>query len=339
MSLRELYEAVLIEVNKESAPNITLDDFNYMANKAVYQYVNKRYNIYDISQQTTDDLRVLKATAVLPVTATPYSEKFQFITEDFPQGFIDNFTFMHATYQVELPDDYFHLLNCECFYKVNFTHKCNNQGEVARAKATRLTADAWNQVVDNFWNRPTYNRPYYYIHNVNTSTSVPTNPVDISKRGTDKVGVQNSNSIGSDAYDISEQLQDPFKTIDISGFITDSGVTYPQKHAQVRYGNASKVLMEIRYGEDDSVYKLFAVMVDYIKAPQHLRLTQTQLDKTLDTSQILEFPDYVCQEITNELVHIIMENQMDPKLQTHPLVSQSIANPAQQQAPETQQQN
>jgi hypothetical protein len=29
--------------------------------------MNKRYNIYDTNQQTTDDLGVLKGTAILPV--------------------------------------------------------------------------------------------------------------------------------------------------------------------------------------------------------------------------------------------------------------------------------
>jgi len=33
---RQLYEAVLIELNKENAPNLLLEDFNYFANKAIY---------------------------------------------------------------------------------------------------------------------------------------------------------------------------------------------------------------------------------------------------------------------------------------------------------------
>ena len=90
---------------------------------------------------------------------------------------------------------------------------------------------------------------------------------------------------------------------------------------------------------DDSVFKLNKVYIDYIKAPQNIRLTQEQIDFTEDTSQILEYPDYVCQEIANELVHLIMENISDQRLQTHPVVSQSIANPAQQQTePVAQQQ-
>lgn len=99
-----------------------------------------------------------------------------------------------------------------------------------------------------------------------------------------------------------------------------------------RYGNTSKVRCEIRYGKDSSLFDLQRIQIDYLKAPQFIRLTQEQLDRTEDTSQIMEFPDYVCQEIINELTHIMMENQSDPRLNNHLPLSQSIANPAQQQA-------
>ena len=36
---------------------------------------------------------------------------------------------------------------------------------------------------------------------------------------------------------------------------------------------------------------------------------------TEDTSQIMEFPDYVCQEIINELTTLIMARDADPRLQ------------------------
>jgi len=44
----------------------------------------------------------------------------------------------------------------------------------------------------------------------------------------------------------------------------------------------------------------------------------------------MEYPDYICQEIINELVTIIMENSGDARLQNHLAVSQSIASPTQQ---------
>lgn len=105
-----------------------------------------------------------------------------------------------------------------------------------------------------------------------------------------------------------------------------------EREAKYRSINPSKVRMEIRYGADDSVFKLKKVRVDYLKTPQYVRLTQDQLDRTRDTSQILEFPDYVCQEIINELVHLLMENSGDARLQTHIPISNTIANPAAQAA-------
>ena len=65
MTARQVFEATLIELSKIQAPALKLYEFNYLFNKAINQYINKVYNVYDINQQTTDDLRVLKATAYL----------------------------------------------------------------------------------------------------------------------------------------------------------------------------------------------------------------------------------------------------------------------------------
>jgi hypothetical protein len=46
-------------------------------------------------------------------------------------------------------------------------------------------------------------------------------------------------------------------------------------------------------------------------------LTQEQIDLTEDTSQIMEFPDYVNQEIINELVHLVMLRTQAPGLGDH----------------------
>ena len=98
-----------------------------------------------------------------------------------------------------------------------------------------------------------------------------------------------------------------------------------------RYGNKSKVRMEIRYGFNNSIFTLSKVYVDYVKAPKYVTLTQDQIDTYTDSSQVLEFPDYVCQEILNELVNIVMEYSSDPRLQTHIPISQSISQVGQAQ--------
>jgi hypothetical protein len=100
-----------------------------------------------------------------------------------------------------------------------------------------------------------------------------------------------------------------------------------EKPIASRIGNASTVRCEIRYGKDDTLFQLAEVQVDYVKVPQHIRLTQEQIDLTEDTSQIMEFPDYVNQEIINELVHLVMERVSDPRLSTNLQMTQSIARP------------
>jgi hypothetical protein len=51
----------------------------------------------------------------------------------------------------------------------------------------------------------------------------------------------------------------------------------------------------------------------------------------IDTSQVLEFPDYVCFEIVNEFVKLLMENASDPRLQSNLAINQTIAGAPQEQ--------
>ena len=104
------------------------------------------------------------------------------------------------------------------------------------------------------------------------------------------------------------------------------------KPAGSRYGNASHVKIEIRCGNNkQDNFSLDAVQIDYIKAPQLIKLTQEQLDSDEDISQVMEFPDYVNQEIVNELVNLVMRKTNDPSLQAHMQITQSIARPTGQQ--------
>ena len=242
MTARELYEYALIEVNKIEAPSLLLEDYNYFINKAVQQYINKVYNRYDINQQSTDDLKVLKTSSILPLTKYEQWE---------------NTALLEKAYIAELPNDYLHILNCIVEYLPAQDFKCYETNVPVHFAARRLTADMYAGILNNAYMRPMYKRPYYYINNVNTATSHTTNP---SMDNT----VMNSNRMDSvrDEYD--------------------------------RVSNTTKVLLELRYGKDDSLFVPKKVYVDYIKSPMFIRLTQSQLDMDLDTSQVLEFPDYVC---------------------------------------------
>lgn len=438
MTARQVFEAMLVELNNTSSPSLLLDDYNHFINKAIDMYINKRYANYDTTQQTTDDLRVLKSTAILPVEkkivennaaafgstgGSADKELYDLISKD--KSF-------DAIYEVNLPADYLHTLNCTCIYSVNKTSGCYDAGDVARYAAKRLTADSWSTIINDYYDRPTPKNPYYYIHNINTSKDLPTNryipesgtlgkgtdlypattsstttvyelykdgkristhnslnsanaernkldilPVSVSAPTTGTTGltiykntdnkyvVYNGTAIvttkntkeeadtivaelrtaltavatpaasGFSIVSVTVQNNTPvnFATMINSNNIEVSTI---EKKAGIRYGNASTVRMEIRYGQGD-VFILKGVMIDYVKAPQHVRLTKNQLDLTEDTSQILEFPDYVCQEIINQLVTLVMANNGDPRLQTTPVVSQSIIDVAQQQQAVAQQ--
>lgn len=375
MTARQVFEGLLTELSKVDAPSMLLQDFNYFFNKAINQYINKVYNIYDTSQQTTDDLRVLKSSDILiPIKITEKQDKTidNKQLKDLGAGLSKIYG---ATYEVNLPLDYLHILSCSCLYKVKKRFKCYNEGNVVQFPAKRLTGDSWSNIMNNFFNRPLPERPYFYINNINQKSDLPTNPIsnttilNNNTTGTDvRSDYINSTSIkqyvlkykdsngttqnGSidEQYEIdtftkehpdcivtktasvneTQQGESNFpRTISLEG-ITNKSVV--EREAGVRYGNRSNVRMEIRYGHDDSVFELIGVSIDYIKTPQTIRLTQEEVNLTEDTSQLMEFPDYVCQEIINELTHLVMQNIADPRLQTHIPITQSIAQPQQQQA-------
>ena len=377
MTARQVWEGMLTELSKVNAPSMLLEDFNYFINKAINQYINKRYNIYDINQQTTDDLRVLKATAILDVNESKKANTAIGQLSDLGAGLSKLFA---GTYETTLPSDYLHILNCICIYRVNGTYKCYDDGNYVQFPAKRLTADSWSVIINDYYNRPLPERPYFYIHNININNTLPTNPItDTNPNGTDlsseyigspkeiqyylisakdgvaagtRVYVKDGDVYKEDTYTtkIEGATMDDLSTKTVEGKTTKSNfprtiklgkpdyrtVSTVNRDTGTRYGNASNVRMEIRYGHDDSVFKLEKVFIDYIKSPQTIRLTQEQVNLTEDTSQIMEFPDYVCDQIINELTMLVMENTADPRLQTNTTVTQSIANPAHQQTSQPQ---
>ncbi len=158
MTARQLYEYALIELNKVEAPSLLLDDYNYFINKAVMNYINKRYNVYDVNQQTTDDLRVLKANVIITNAVAKTGNKLE-----------------GATYIAQLPNDYLHILNCVVGYNTTRTYKCYKPTDFLYMGCTRLTSDMYPEVINNAYLRPSYRKPYFYIHNATPPTIVENN--------------------------------------------------------------------------------------------------------------------------------------------------------------------
>ena len=301
MTARELYEYALIELNKLEAPSLLLEDYNYFINKAVQQYINLVYAKLEIDQQSTDDIRVLKTSAILkPIK----------LSEDPTYSHLSNGLFK-SSYYVDLPADYMHLLNCIVEYKVSVSNfKCYNKNDIVYFAARRLTPDMYIKILNNAYMRPIYRRPCYYLNNINTANTIVTNP-----------------SMDTAILDANKKDNE-----------TPSTLVDSNNKQGDRLSNPSIVRLELRYGNDDGVFVPNNIYVDYLKSPMYIRLTQEQINSTLDYSQVLEFPDYVCFEIANIFVRLLMENTSDPRLQTNMPINNTIAAPAAIQAAQQQSQ-
>lgn len=292
-----MFEHTLTELVKQGAPNLLLSDFNYLSNKAINQFVNKKYYIYETTQQSTDDLRVLE-TSVKIQNVEQVIQDYYYDTEQKkgPNA---------ATYSIVLPSNYLHLLNCECIYTIDKPIGCYERGMQVRKQAKKCTADSWSIISEDYYSRPCPTRPYYYFHNI-------------------------ENNVSQDSDESMSNKKADFK-IHQDRVITMLNQQRDGLEKETSKENQSLARCEIRYGDDISSYQLTGVNITYIRKPKEIKLTQRDIDLVTDPTTPLEFPDSVCYQIIDELTTLIMENNSDQRLQTFNAVTQSIPNSAQKQ--------
>lgn len=319
MTVRDIYEYALVELNKLNAPSLLLEDYNYFINKAIQQYINLVYAKSEIDQQSTDDIRVLKTSAILEPKLFSSS-----LTSD-KTKLISNGLFK-TSYYADLPTDYMHLLNCIVEYTIQQSNfKCYNKGDTVHFPVRRLTSDMYTQILNNAYMRPMYKRPYYYLSAINTNT--------VTQAEGDRLYNKPGSLTGMNASDLPTKEGEDVLALQKGTIPEDKsyGLIDSETRAGDRLSNSSTVRLELRFGNDATIFKPTALYIDYIKSPMYVRLTQEQIDSTIDYSQVLEFPDYVCFEITNIFVRLLMENSSDPRLQTNIPLNTTIYNPAVQQ--------
>lgn len=150
--------------------------------------------------------------------------------------------------------------------------------------------------------KPSHKKPYYYIVNENSSITNVTN-----KEMDDEI------------------LKGSYQE-DIVG-VTDYRFA-AMKEKGDRTSNQSTVNLEIHSGTSE--WELKKVYLTYIKSPMYVSMSLEEIMEIDDNSQVLEFPDYICYEIINIYVRLLLENASDPRLQTNTVVNQSIGVPQQQ---------
>jgi hypothetical protein len=285
MQLRAAYEYALIECNKLKAPTLLLEDYIYLFNKAIQQYVNSVYNRAEYNQQSSDDLGWLHTPVVLE-------------NGKHSEGFNGN------VYTFELPSDYLHLLNCKAMISGNTTssNKCGitTTHKSSVVNCSRLTSDLEGGIIDNYYNKPSHRKPYYYI--INRSF----NDEKFLDRQDPNLGYTTPHY----------KIENEDEIIEYStGELKDRGS---------RVSNQSTLFIEIHLGDSDHVVD--KVQLTYLRSPMYVSMTQEELFDEADNTQVLEFPDYVCYEIINIFTKLLLENSGDPRLTTNIPINQTIGS-------------
>lgn len=80
---------------------------------------------------------------------------------------------------------------------------------------------------------------------------------------------------------------------------------------------------EIRSGYVEDMFDYKKIDIRYLKYPKMLNLTEVQLDAAGDTSNVIEFPDYICDQILKILVAYVMERNSDQRTANTYQISQT----------------
>lgn len=188
-----------------------------------------------------------------------------------------------------LPGDYMHMLNCVvAFQKSGDYDRCGKVDTNPTYLATKLTSDIYPSIINNAYFKPSYKRPYYTISEI-TEKDIIT-----------ETAVNPCIEVPRDTEDLVESVLNPCDSADWKG----------GKVINIRCGDTKKF-------EPKMIY------IDYIKTPRLVNITENDLYGE-DVTKEMEFPEYVCYEIINEFVKLLLENASDPRLQTNIPINQTI---------------
>jgi len=159
-----------------------------------------------------------------------------------------------------------------------------------------------------------------------TQTALPANYMHLLSLTVD-MQVESS-SVSCDASGIASASVKRL-TQDVAGGIMNNAFLKPS-YRNVYYQITDDYLTGVRAGAlqiyNGSPLKstILGFTLDYIKQPTTINLTAAQRDFPLDNSAVLEWPEYVCNELVKRVVKLILENQQNPRLQSNIPINQTI---------------
>lgn len=337
MTAREVYEATLAEANKINAPTFTIEEFNYYVNKALLAFSNERYNFYNINQQLSDDLRVLLKTAKYsfdgvtwnPTTAAVVSKEVDTVAGIYVSSVSDvtSGDVLSPVIDGSLPfTTSFDAADIATFPYLIYTGTNNNvsSGDRLYISTAQLTSSDFrsdlttDRILD--LNLPASDyfhslsvRTYWSGEKLNGTTAYFTTP---AKRLTyDMLNVIENNAYMKPKYNRPYfMVWDNEKNGGVQGYT-----------AEDYKGNQNRPKFEIHVGPATSGITLKRVEIDYLKMPEKIVLDEVDIWASgTDGSQVLEFPDYLKNQIVRRITDYILEVNKDQRLPTHNQINQEI---------------
>ena len=162
MTARDVYDGVLMELNKVHAPTLTVEEFVYFLNKAMLAFTNERYNFYAVNQQLSDDLRVLVS-------------QYNYILSSVDIVTNDAEGVEYVLHTMQNVTDYLHIISCDLIVK----HAVSLRTK--RYTAKRMTLDMYGAIYNNEYLKPALHRPYFLL--------LPTEDQDNAKRNTPTIRI------------------------------------------------------------------------------------------------------------------------------------------------------
>lgn len=340
MTVRDVYEAVLVEVNKENAQSFTLEEFNYVLNKAILASVNEKYNFYAVNQQLSDDLRV----------------------------FVKGQTFsMTDTVDIESGDDTTAVFNPTTSYlstsiSASTTATLNTTKDLANTNVIRFGSSAIDHTISDITNNVVTFSPAATA-SAGDRISLSTAPVPVPPNNTTSNRTVDLTFPSSDYWHLLScrllwKTRRPSQTVvtqiefaakrlteDMLNVILNNTYTRPspnRPYYQVYDNTANSGLlpltaadgyrayqnkprMRIHIGPSNSIMELRSVEFDYLKLPEIVTIYDSDIfSATVDTSQVLELPDYLHNDIVKRCVIYLLEKAGDPRVQTQPQFNAEI---------------
>lgn len=188
MTLKELWQATWVRLNKTESPSLQIEPWNQLVNEAVWALVNEIYDQFNIDQERTDSLPELNTYVELNITGAQASPVT--LAGDISDVYSTTPIIVETTTfgrKFILPDNYWHLTSVLITYSSTVNQKCYTTNSAPTYSAKRLSRDMEAAIFNNSYLRPKFDRPYYILYR---------NPaININIEGSNKISGVNNSSI------------------------------------------------------------------------------------------------------------------------------------------------